>query len=704
LAIALEDIASREPAVEILAQLRGDRQARQAIAMDLFTGSRADAMPFGELLRGLAALGSPALDQLGVGVRATNVLGRIGVLEWAGFAQISPQALRLFPNLGRGTFIAIVDAVLLAWSDRLSTDPTFLANLDVHAVPAPEAEPADPSPPSLRAPLRIEVIADLATVMAHAWDRGATTFAEALKVLRRDEELSADAADALRRLRSEQLSDALGYAGMGALDWQALTAFDERDSAILAERMYATGRRPTLDDLAQRFGVTRERIRQREREIAKTLDARLGEPGARPVHHLAARLREAGGLFDQDGFANVVDELLPGIERVHREIVIAAAGRYVDWHGFRAREEIANMLDLIAAAYRKLGPGTRIEPEQLETLATFVRPTPLSTRLLDALGLRLIEDVLVVEGRTQPEKAMAVLGAVGRPLAFDEIHLLAGFELSPRSLRGAMLNEPGLMRRGKDSFGLRAWGGEEYSGIVEELEQAIERAGGQVDLDEVVGRFAREFGVNDTSVRAYAKNPRFVLRSDGRLMMRGAEDPEIDVVHVAIESTPGTVRIDAVWHLRYEVDADALRWSGRPVRKGVAQALGLEPGLMIGIEYDGGPVTFSWRSIQPSIGSMRAVILHHACAAGDLLLIPLSGAEPRPVRVVRGRDRQQWSGVQRLGVELGLDPTEIEEQEQPLEVSEALGLPLGADWYEIVDHLRDRGDKALLGHLPEHLT
>ena len=700
--VALEDIAWREPEADALEQLRADQRVRRDIAVHLFTGSPVDTVSFGELLRGLGALRNPSLGERHLTVRALNLLGRAGCLEWRTFAKLCPLTLRQLPNLGRGTFVDILDTVLLAWSETLAADLTFLAGLD--PAPTPQTEAADAFAPVATSPLSIAVIADLATALTYAWDHGATTFAEAVEVLRSAVDANADAAGALERLRSEQLSEALGLPSMDAGAWCALTAFDERDAAILSERLYATGKRLTLDELAQRFGVTRERIRQREVEIAKTLTVRLEGPSARPIRHLAARLREAGGLFDDGEFEGVVDRLLPGVAEIHRQILIAVAGRYVDWHGLRAREDVANMLDLIAAGYAELGPGTRVDAEQLERLATVVQPAPLSARLLEALGLRRIEDVMVVGGRTHAVKAIAALGAVGRPLDFDEIHVLAGFDIPPRSLQNAMFSDRRLMRRGKDSYGLRTWGGEEYSGIVQELEQAIERAGGQVDLDEVVERFVREFGVTEVSVRAFAKDQRFVLRADRRLAMRGAEDPDVNVVHVPIEMTAGTVRLDGVWHLRYEVDADVLRGSGGAARKGVAQAVGLEPGLMIGTEFDGGPVTFSWRNVQPSIGSVRAIALHHSCTAGDLLLIPLSGTEPRPTRVVRGRDRLQWSGVKRLGVELGLDPTEIEEHEQPLEVSEALGLPLGADWYEIVDDLRDRGDKALLALLPEHLT
>src|SRR5690606_2410810 len=57
---------------------------------------------------------------------------------------------------------------------------------------------------------------------------------------------------------------------------------DERQRAIARDRLYA-GDRATLDELAQRFSVTRERIRQIERDLREHVEAWLGGPEAAPL-------------------------------------------------------------------------------------------------------------------------------------------------------------------------------------------------------------------------------------------------------------------------------------------------------------------------------------------------------------------------------------------------------------------------------------
>ena len=59
--------------------------------------------------------------------------------------------------------------------------------------------------------------------------------------------------------------------------------------------------------------------------------------------------------------------------------------------------------------------------------------------------------------------------------------------------------------------------------------------------------------------------------------------------------------------------------------------------------------------------------------------------------------------VARVAAEMGLDPSEVDEDEQPLEVADTLGLPPGADWHDIADRIRDRNDARVLALLPDHL-
>ena len=57
-----------------------------------------------------------------------------------------------------------------------------------------------------------------------------------------------------------------------------LEGFDDRSIQILRERIFAFESQATLEELGQRFGLTRERVRQVEVAILKKIDKRLTFP------------------------------------------------------------------------------------------------------------------------------------------------------------------------------------------------------------------------------------------------------------------------------------------------------------------------------------------------------------------------------------------------------------------------------------------
>ena len=709
-----------EPAV--LGRVARDASVRREIGEHLFVGNTYDDQAFGLLFPGLTGVGGPqALEGRGLGVRARNIVQRNGCADWPSFAAQTPGGLRNLPNLGRISFLEIIDVVLSAWAEHLLETGAAEAvggrsrdTSTVEPAPIPGSNDAHDveRAPAAAAPVVVSLAVEAARealheILAAAWTAGATTVAEAADLLRSGRLAAPGTDSAVALLGRTPLQEIVQLSEFGADDWEWLLAFDERARTLLELRTYALSPAPTLEVLGGRFGVSRERIRQLESEARKTLSARLEHRRARGLHRLAARLRDASVLFEPGELERIAEALLsagcPSRSNLHREILIALSGPYHDWSGYRAHGDVVRALTLAAVGFKQRGPGAHPETAELADLLGLMGQTEWTPRTLEGLGLRDINGSIVVNGRTQAERAIAVLAAHGHPMAFADLHTAVGMDVPPRSLQNALPADHRMMRRGKDSYGLREWGGEEYSGILEELEQAIARAGGRIDLADVAERFATDFGVSAGSVRIYANDPRFIRHPDGALSMRGPEDPDVQVVHRPIEKTAGAFRLDGVWHLRQEVDEEALRGSGRPVRIGIAQAVGLEPGLIIGVGFDGGQITFSWRAPQPAVGSLRAVLSRHGCGHGDVLLIPLSGSEPRAVRVLRRPDRVHRRGVQRLAAEIGLDPDDIDEDEQPLEIADALGLPAGADWYEIADRLGDRGDRGLLEHLPEHL-
>jgi hypothetical protein len=668
------------------------------------------ARRFGELLPGIEVCPGPEPVDRGLSTRAQNLLGRSPWGTWAGLADATPLLLSGLPNLGAKSFIEIVQMVLAAWIDFHATrDPDIAV---ARAAPARDALANDAEVGECHSahPL-LAVLPEAQRALCWAWgETGATTLGEALSSLA-TAHLPPDILAVRQELLAADLSGLLGRRPPNEASWQRVLRLDCRERNVAAARIFpSSSQRPTLDELGGRFGVTRERIRQIENAVKVRIGAQIASDDGADIRHLAARLRAAvGAVVEPDQLAissvELVAESSAHIDTaeaaLRSAILIASADTYCERSGLLFSSHAAEVLMRTERTLALHPPAQVIDPSLLEEALTIASGAPhLTDRVLAHLGVRLLDGKFVVWRGGQADKAVAVLAAREETMSMAEIHEAVGFDVNPRSLAGRVQSEPRIMRRGKDSYGLREWAGEEYSGILEELEQAIERAGGSVDLEEIVQLFVAEFGVTANSVRSYASGRRFVRTADGRIAMRGADDPEPAIRHHPVHGAAGAFLIDGVWHARFEIDHDILRGSGRPIRQAIATELGLEPDLTIGFIYDGETVVFTWGASQPTMGSIRGLVRTHGCSEGDVVFLPLTGDEPRRARVSRGVDLRRESGVRRLAVEVGLDADDADEDEQPVAIAEALGLPAGADWIDIADRIRDRGDRYLLELVP----
>jgi DNA-directed RNA polymerase specialized sigma24 family protein len=672
-----------------------------ALSRELWIRQELWGRSFEDLFPGLAAITEtgPVTE---ASARTRNVLLRCRLGSWSALARTTPLQLAGLPNFGRKSFAETVGMVLVSWAAHCRSASTAPVPIDRHDErPAPQ-----PDPPSVDSRL-----SEMSEVLTWLWrETGAETLADALadwpgsnppeRIIAIAEMILDMRIDEMLRLRAPD-----------ELVWCTLFDLPQRDMAILRERVYPDGRAVTLAELAERLHITRERVRQLETRVREHLAAQLTDDGdCAGLVHLAARTRRAIGCI-ADGAAAIeaVDAAVvasseePPRDNLRRNVLLSLIGPHVEEDGLFISEVAARRLDDARRVVAESQPGT-VLPESLvggliEELGV---PPALEDRLEGLLDVRRIGGRHVVWRGSMADKAVSVLSVTGEPMTMLALHERVGLECNPRSLAGQVQGDRRIIRRGKEHYGLRSWGGEEYTGILEELEQAIERGGGRIDLEKTVEAFVATFGVSAQSVRSYAADRRFVRNGHGSLSLRTEADPPPSPRGRPLVETRGVFLLDGVWHLRIEVDHDLLRGSGRLLATGAAVAAGLEPDLTLGFDYGAGSVTFSWSGSQPNIGSLRATALAQGCAEGDLLFLPLAGPEPRQCRVCRAVDRHGASGVIRLALEMGLDAHDSN-ADDPVPIAHGLGLPAGADWQDVVDRLRDRGDGELVDLIPLQL-
>ena len=197
---------------------------------------------------------------------------------------------------------------------------------------------------------------------------------------------------------------------------------------------------------------------------------------------------------------------------------------------------------------------------------------------------------------------------------------------SAGTLQNALASDDRFMKLNKgNQYGLRSWGLEEYSGIAVEIAERLERAGGQVSLEDLVVDLVEHFGVSANSVRMYAHSPAFVVE-DG--MVRNRDENEAYHVNSEVSRVAGLYldHDDVIYHLL--VDDDVLRGSGRRLPNAAAVALAVTPGRRRVFTHldTGSEVVISWpvtATMGASLGSIRALAQHVSAQRGDYVRLHL---------------------------------------------------------------------------------
>jgi len=658
----------------------------------------------GELFPGLDRVCNGRPSDHVTTTRARNVLHNCSPDAWADIADLSAERLGTWRNAGPVVVTEIVAGVMRAWAHP-DVEVLRTRRADVNT------QEAHPEPNHQPDPVRNLELAQRATTDPTRESRSAHTQALALKLCRHAYRAGAQdvreglalaaatdegvLADVWGELASLRLDDALGLRDGSEDAWQTLLNFDSRERKILENRTFAIGEPLTLGALGEMLIVTRERIRQIERRIKDELQERLASRHAcAPIANHAARLRrQLGTLAPNKAVTAALIEAVPdGADtELRRGVLLDLAGPYRLNDGFWQRA--TELADLKATLAQRVDEAwTDMEVEQLLESSNVV--SAHRAACVAALPLHRFDDRMLVWMGSLADKSHRVLRVHGEPMTREQLHAAVGADVNFRSLLMQVQSDDRFRRMGLNSYGLTEWGGEEYTTIADEIEQAIERRGGRAAVEELVEELVELFGVSPQSVRSYAGSRRFVRQTDGTLAVATDSHTSINVVRMPPESDRDLIRHHGAWAVRIVVDRDVLRGSGRPVRTAIAQAAGVWPGEARTIELQNGSAQITWRGTQPTLGSTRVLVETLGCADGDLLFIPLEdGAK---AFAVASAELTAVGGVARLAREIGL-PSDA----QLAAIATAVGLPADASPADLRTRLRARRQSDLEALVPD---
>ena len=415
---------------------------------------------------------------------------------------------------------------------------------------------------------------------------------------------------------------------------RALAPLDDRSREILAKRVLVTEGAVTLEVLGDRFGITRERVRQLEKKAITRLD-RVRNSEFSPVIRRAQAVRAKLGVgvpANDKAISEVLTWATSDIgsgsnvkPSFARALLLWLAGPYKMRDDWLLAERHLKKLSLDAVLDRRDESGMVSISAIGEVLIHF----GFHERIHEA-WLAVLRNFLPVDGGyiylkgSIPDKVRTLLRYHNCPIAVEEMMELLGSG-SIRSVRTRLIEDPGFWRINKQCEFVIAGtpGYDEYTGITDEIVQEIEGCGGEAPFDHLVEKLTRVYGVKETSVVTYINTPMFTKDENGIVRVRDAEvavDFSADITKTAAcyQSSDGT------WCWRVLVDKDVARGSGRMVPNAFAQELGCSIGDKIEVDTTVGQLTFSWlftSATGASIGSLRSALASCQAEIGDFLFV-----------------------------------------------------------------------------------
>ncbi|GAA4522551.1 sigma factor-like helix-turn-helix DNA-binding protein [Nonomuraea ferruginea] len=479
-------------------------------------------------------------------------------------------------------------------------------------------------------------------------------------------------------------------------------ALDERQRAIARDRLYAADR-ATLDELAQRFSVTRERIRQIERDLRDHVELWLAGPEA------AALVAHVTWLRGRLGSAAPADDLTAAVpwHRAELRTLGIPAWRFVRTllTGYEQTDGwlIAGGADDLREKTRQLfadGPHPLAEAVTMVTQLG-VREDVAERWILAVPQLRVLDGHVVPWPRSINDKAEAVLAVSGKPMSPEEIQERIGEDYSLVGIRNQLTADDRFLRLDRNKYGLTRWGGDQYLGIREMIVREIERAGGEAPVSTIVANLTSRYDVSESSVRAYSGGPGFERSQRGWIRVAGtspsgeagAYQPRKDVS----ETRRSFRSRDGRWWHRVDVNAEHLRGSGSPLPTGFAAHLGMAPGGSLTASTPSGDVVISWHN-QPTMGSIRNVLADFKASEGDHVFLTVSDGGELLTRYLPAAP-PGMPALNRALYLIGYTAPVNSELEGLRLIGARVGLPETATREEVLARLRERGDRDILGFL-----
>ncbi|MHA2788222.1 sigma factor-like helix-turn-helix DNA-binding protein [Corynebacterium sp. S7] len=390
-----------------------------------------------------------------------------------------------------------------------------------------------------------------------------------------------------------------------------IEGLEERQLQILDQRVFSREPR-TLDDIGQDFDLTRERVRQLEKQAKEHIGQALDESEIMQelLALIARKVQEIRPLEDLLLSYPALRENIHGTDKP-LWFVLSQLDRdytrfdYVIEDGWilpRGKKiSIERTKEALQAEANEYGV---LPIDQVDIVATQnVNADEANLSWLKYCKLMVDDTYVYLKAGKHGDRVAAILSISGTPLATEAIESKLPNKGNFRSVLNAIQADERITRVDRDVYALAEWGMPAYVGIKTSIQNYLEDHDGEAPIGEMVKDLTSKFDISPSSVRSYAAALPFKV-DDGIVSFaepgtRSKKRPQ---------DTARLFRTEHGWKYRITVNADHLRGSGFGVPMSFATMLDMQFGDRREFAHPLGHQTVSWNSNIVATGSIRRIL------------------------------------------------------------------------------------------------
>lgn len=311
---------------------------------------------------------------------------------------------------------------------------------------------------------------------------------------------------------------------------ELLAVLPERTRDIISRRFGLFGKkRETLEAVGKSHGITRERVRQIERDGIRKIKKSV-DKYSDVLLSLRNKMEEFGGVRKEDSFLeeltkdndekNYVVFLLNIDEKFSR--VYESPKRYVVWVTEKEKldkaEKIIKEICSIFEKEKKLFSAEELKEKLEEDIdinqLLFIIETSkeIGANKKGKLGLYKWPDV---NPKGIRDKVYLALKEAKKPLHFKEIASSLGEKTNPQTTHNELIKDPSFVLVGRGVYALAEWG--YVPGEVKEVIRKILKKEGALYKDEIITHVAKQRIVKKNTIIQNLSNKKYFIRTpDGK--------------------------------------------------------------------------------------------------------------------------------------------------------------------------------------------